>query len=263
MVFLSINCYISSSHHTGFLIKIILISINCRPAYSHLAGILCPTGKHITCTCKISGIFFTVCKECLAGSHSTVTVEIISLSLQCQPFRLHESGRWIKISFLILWISDPACHHDTSLFTEISLSSFTVSNPALYLNTGLCVKVIFLSFKFQPTLLFRAIFIYVVWISVNSYKTCFRCSLYICRSKIHGNSHSKKQQKQKCPPDFKLPVYVLHTYLPFLFSLSERVWKVWIVGIALISHILLRYALRFNKVFYNVITFLWLYYITL
>ena len=32
-----------------------------------------------------------------------------------------------------------------------------------------------------------------------------------------------KWQKQKCPPDFKLPVYVLHTYLPFLFSLSERV----------------------------------------
>ena len=134
MVFLSINCYISGSHHTGFLIKIILISVNCRPAYGHLAaacikvvflsiqcletfchnsvfsfkisvfiaGILCPTGKHITCTCKISGIFLTVCKECLAGSHSTVTVEIISLSLQCQPFRLHESGRWIKISFLIL-----------------------------------------------------------------------------------------------------------------------------------------------------------------
>ena len=50
----------------------------------------------------------------------------------------------------------------TSLFTEISLSSFTVSNPAFYLNTGLCVKVIFLPFKFQPTLLFRAIFIYVV-----------------------------------------------------------------------------------------------------
>ena len=47
------------------------------------------------------------------GSHSTVTVEIISLSLQCQPFRLHESGRWIKISFLILWISEDVYKRQT------------------------------------------------------------------------------------------------------------------------------------------------------
>ena len=92
VVFLSIQCLETFCHNSVFSFKISVF----------IAGILCPAGKHITCTCKISGIFLTVCKECLAGSHSTVTVEIISLSLQCQPFRLHESGRWIKISFLIL-----------------------------------------------------------------------------------------------------------------------------------------------------------------
>ena len=105
----------------------------CQPASCHNSGLG-----------EISGISLAVLYKA-SGCNSWLRIEIIGLTSQLQPFRLHITGRRGKITSLSFRIGKPACYHNTSFACEVTFSSLAVFQPAFHLNTVGFLKVVFLA----------------------------------------------------------------------------------------------------------------------